>query len=358
MNQRENVLSLFRREGYSFAPCQFRLTPHLIKVFYDKTGYEGSYEDYFNMPWRNILDLDLPDNSGEYSLWYDNNLKPGTIIDVWGIAHEPGSEAAMHMTRMRHPLEGVTEIDRIKAYPFPEFEKALTPEKIAMQKDAVEEIRRHGLAAMGNMQNTIWERAWYIRGMNDLMMDMMDESETAEYILDKVTEQAVVRARAFAEAGADILFLGDDIGMQRSVMMSEDLYRTWLKPRLKKVIDAGRAVNKNIIVMYHSCGYIIPFIKDLIEAGIDVLNPIQPESMDYREIAARYGSMLSFYGCIGTQTVMPFGTTAEVKASVKACLETAGEKGGILAAPTHILEPEVPWENIIAYVEACNEYTV
>jgi len=108
--------------------------------------------------------------------------------------------------------------------------------------------------------------------------------------------------------------------------------------------------------MYHSCGHVLPFIEDLIEVGIDVLNPIQSESMDYREITATYGDRLSFHGCIGTQSVMPFGTPAEVKAAVKECLDTMGSKGGMLAAPTHVLEPEVPWENIIAYVEACREY--
>ena len=204
---------------------------------------------------------------------------------------------------------------------------------------------------------TIWETSWYIRGMEDLMMDMQGDEPAASFILDKITEEAVIRARSFVSAGADIIYLGDDIGMQHSIMMNLDLYRTWLKPRLKTVIDAAKKLNPDVIIMYHSCGYVTPFIEDLIEAGVDVLNPIQAESMDYHEIIRKYKSRLSFHGCIGTQTVMPFSSPAEVKAVVKDCLDTAGSAGGLLVAPTHVLEPEVPWENIIAYVEACREYS-
>jgi uroporphyrinogen decarboxylase len=192
--------------------------------------------------------------------------------------------------------------------------------------------------------------------MEDLMMDMQGDEPAASFILDKITEEAVIRARSFVSAGADIIYLGDDIGMQRSIMMNLDLYRTWLKPRLKTVIDAAKKLNSDIIIMYHSCGYVTPFIEDLIEAGVDVLNPIQPESMNYREIVSAYGDRLSFHGCIGTQTLMPFGSPSEVKIAVRECLDTMGPKGGMMVAPTHVLEPEVPWENIIAYVEACREY--
>lgn len=112
----------------------------------------------------------------------------------------------------------------------------------------------------------------------------------------------------------------------------------------------------DIIVFYHSCGFVEPLIPHLIEAGIDVLNPIQPECMDFEEIFEKYGDQVAFHGTVGTQSVMPFGTPEEVKAVVKKNLDIAGPKGGLFVAPTHLLEPEVPWENIRAYVEACREY--
>lgn len=186
---------------------------------------------------------------------------------------------------------------------------------------------------------------------------MMSEDEMAEFLLDKVTSLAVQRAEYFVETGAEILYFGDDVGMQRTVMMSKDLYQTWLKPRLKKVVDAARAIRPDVITFYHSCGFVEPFIEDLIEAGIDVLNPVQPECMDFGEIHAKYGDRLSFHGTIGTQTTMPFGTPEQVRAEVFRNLDIAGKKGGLLVSPTHLLEPEVPWENIRAYIQACRDYT-
>ena len=104
----------------------------------------------------------------------------------------------------------------------------------------------------------------------------------------------------------------------------------------------------HILVFYHSCGYVLPFIGHLLDAGVDVLNPVQPECMDFAEVHARYGDRISFHGTIGTQTTMPFGTPDEVRRVVFTNLDIAGAKGGLLPAPTHLLEPEVPVENVIA----------
>lgn len=353
MNARENLLSLMRRQGFETMPCEFNLCPSLEEEYKKRTGATDGYWDYFQFPWRNVEDIRLTDRSTEkYEAYYPDGLKEGTGIDSFGVAHEPGSEAAKHMTYMRHPLVRATKVSDIERYPFPDFAHGST----AHQKPAVEKIHARGLAAVGNMPCTVWETAWYIRSMEELMMDMISEDEKADVMLDKVTELSVCRAVAYAKAGVDILYLGDDIGMQRTPMMSLDLYEAYVKPRLKRVIDAAKAVNPELIVFYHSCGHATPFIPKLIEVGVDVLNPIQPESMDIKEIYNKYGDRISFHGAIGTQTTMPFGTPEEVRQTVHDVLNMAGKKGGILAAPTHLLEPEVPWENVMAYVEACRDY--
>ena len=131
------------------------------------------------------------------------------------------------------------------------------------------------------------------------------------------------------------------------------MYRDWLKPRLKRVIDAAKAIKPDIVVQYHTCGYVLPLIEDFIEAGIDVLNPVQPECMDVEQVLREFGGRVAFNGTIGTQTTMPFAKPEEVKAVVRRNLELAGPRGGLFCCPTHMLEPEVPWENIEAYVEAC-----
>jgi uroporphyrinogen decarboxylase len=190
-----------------------------------------------------------------------------------------------------------------------------------------------------------------------LMIDMSMEDEMATFILDKITEHACQRASAFAAAGADIIGMGDDIGMQSTIMMSKNMYDEWLKPRLAKVISAAKAQNPNVLIQYHTCGFVEPLIDSLIDAGIDILNPVQPECMEFSEIHKKYGDRLSFNGTIGTQTTMPFGTPEEVKKVVFKNLEIAGSTGGLFCCPTHLLEPEVPWENIEAYVAACKEFS-
>lgn len=353
MNKRENLLSLLRRDGYEYAPVSFNFCPSLVQEYNKQTNSKKSYNDYFNMPWHCIDDGKLINhNTEKYRSYYSFELKEGTIIDDWGVAHEPGGEAAMHMTYMRHPMKELTTIEEINAYPLPDFENA----DYSFQKQQVDEIHAAGLAALGNMQCTIWELSWYLRSMEQLMMDIITEPEKAAAVIDRVTELSIIRALSFTNAGADILFFGDDIGMQSSIMMSEDMYVAWFKPRLKKIIDTVKTVNPNVIIFYHSCGYVTPFIPHLINAGVDVLNPIQSECMSFEEIHKLYGDQISFFGTIGTQTTMPFGTPEEIKEEVKKNLTIAGKKGGLICAPTHLLEPEVPWENILAYVEGCKEF--
>ncbi|MEN8254866.1 MAG: uroporphyrinogen decarboxylase family protein [Verrucomicrobiota bacterium] len=354
MTPRENLLGLYRRQGYSEAPVYFELCKSLQEEFKRRYPDAESIGEHFGFPVHVVPwdPVSLPERNFDLDRYYPEGLAEGTRIDVWGVAHEPGSEAAAHMTRMHHPMKDFEELEDFENYPWPDFQNA----DFSHVEKGVEEAHRKGLAAYVPMAMTIWETAWYLRSMEALMMDMLEEDEKATYLLDWLTDSACYRIELYSRAGADIIALGDDIGMQDSIMMSEDMYRMWLKPRLKKVIDAAKAVKPDIIIQYHSCGYITPFISDLIEVGVDVLNPVQPECMDFAEIHAEFGGRLSFNGTIGTQTTMPFGTTDEVRETTIQNLDIAGTKGGLLCCPTHLLEPEVPWENIEAYAEACREY--
>ncbi len=357
MNARENLLSLYRREGYGVAPVELKLCPSLLETYRGIAG-DTPIEEYFEYPDGFAADyvtgLKLSRREPiDWSQFYDSSLKEGTVFDSYGVAHESGSEAAKHMTYMRHPLGRASSLEELQAYPFPEYDLADT-EHI---RKAVDKLHAKGKAAIGGMQCTIWETAWYVRDMTQMMMDMTMEDEKAIYMLDRITEHSCQRAAAFAAAGADMIELGDDVGMQDSIMMSREMYREWLMPRLAKVIKAAKAVNPAVLIFYHTCGYVEPLIGDLIEAGVEVLNPVQPECMDFAEIHEKYGDRISFNGTLGTQTTMPFGTPDEVRETVIRNLDIAGEKGGLLCCPTHLLEPEVPWANIEAYVKACKEYT-
>ena len=350
MTDIDNFLSITKRKGFDRVPVDMVMSP-FIKQKFDAYVKETGFE--YKPSYINIPDLASKDASVEkFMKYYDTSFKEGTRIDKYGVAHEPGSKYAFHMTKMYHPMADLDSVEQVLEYPLPCYDGADN----SSQMDAVKDAHSRDIVAVGNMQCTVWETAWYMRGMENLMTDMMTDDPIAEAILDRVTDISVKRAESYARSGVDVLFLGDDIGMQRTIMMSETLYCDWLKPRLKRVIDAAKAINPELVVFYHSCGFVTPMIPHLIEAGIDVLDPVQPECMDFAQIHEMYGDRLSFHGTIGTQSTMPFGTPEDVRREVYKNLDIAGEKGGLLVSPTHMLEPEVPIENVIAYINACKSY--
>ena len=139
-------------------------------------------------------------------------------------------------------------------------------------------------------------------------------------------------------------------------MISPKMWRKFLKPRMARIIAEVKAANPELLVFYHSDGNLEAVVPDLIEIGVDILNPVQPESMDIAELKRLYGDRLSFWGGIGVQTTMPFGTPEEVRASVKRLIQTASQGGGLVVAPAHVIEPDVPWENVEAFVQAVERY--
>jgi uroporphyrinogen decarboxylase len=362
MTKREKLLKMYRREGTEEVPVGMHFCPALEEEFKRRYPGETDYLAHFGAPYRIIYDPGfawnfdeawrIPERNVDWHDFYPDGFTYDHKFDGWGVAHEenPNSE---HMTRMHHPMKNFDELEEIQNYPWPDFENmdfSYLPEK-------VKEIQDQGLAVFVWAECTIWETAWYLRSMDELFVDMAMEDEKATFLLDRITDLACFRARKFAAAGVDILGLGDDVGMQDALMMSQEMYQEWLKPRLVKVIAAAKEVRPDILISYHSCGYVTPLIGDFIEAGVDILNPVQPECMDFTEVFAEYGGRISFNGTIGTQQLMPHGTPEQVKAEVKRNLEIAGEKGGFFCCPTHMLEPEVPWENIEAYAEACREFS-
>jgi uroporphyrinogen decarboxylase len=223
-------------------------------------------------------------------------------------------------------------------------------------KRSVEALHRRGLAAKGELSQTIFETAWSVRGLEQTLLDMVDRPDMVEALCDRMTAIRVVQARQMAAAGVDILRLGDDVSGQIGMLMSPSSWRRWLKPRLAQVIAAAKEVKPDIHIGYHSDGDCRAVIAELAEIGVDALNPIQPECMDPVAIKKQFGDKLTLWGTIGTQTTMAFASPSEVRSLVKERVATVGEGGGLILAPTHILEPEVPWANIVAFFDAIEEF--
>jgi uroporphyrinogen decarboxylase len=350
MTPRENILKTLRRKGFESVPVDFVLCESQINDFEKRFGHRD-YQSYFGLSHRSF-EMEVQKNySFGPDLFKREKLPDSTVFDEYGIGHSKGSAAAFHMTRMHHPLKGAG-LSEILDYPYPTVPEG----ELERLTQKVQNLRSIGLASFGFMQMTVWEASWYLRSMEELMIDMMMEDEKATALLDKITQFAVSKAVTYTKAGIDILSLGDDIGTQTSIMLDVKLWETWLKPRLSTVIEAARNVNPEVLIFYHSCGHVTPFIDQLIEVGVDILNPIQPECMSFDEVHDKFGHQLSFWGTLGTQQLLPFGTKEEVLQTTLSRLNKCGEKGGIVIGPTHMVEPEVPWENLSAIVEGVNQY--
>ncbi len=350
LTPRENLLRAVRRQGFEWVPIDILLCDSQVEAFKSKFG-DVDYFDWFGVDFRWVSLTEHPGYTDGRALYKRESLPADTKTDVLGVGHSKGSEAAFHMTRMHHPLQGCDSIDEIINYPLPVFSR----EENHALFEQVKSLRQRGLASMCQMQMTIWEAAWYIRSMPDLLMDMMTGDEKATILFDRITDYAIRRAELYTEAGVDILSMGDDVGMQSGPLMSVELWEQWIKPRFKSVIDAARRVNPEILIFYHSCGDATAFIDGLIDCGVDILNPIQPECMNFNEVHEKYGDRLSFWGTLGTQQLLPFGTPEEVRNVTLDRIRRAGNRGGLIIGPTHLVEPEVPFENLAAMKEAARE---
>ena len=347
MNKRENLIRALKRQLPCEVPYGFSLCKSLEDTFFEKTGCRD-YMEYFDMPYR-YIDIHPSQNPIDFSK-YHKDLPDHAHIDEWGVAHEPGSVA--HFEKMISPMRNFETPEEVRNFPLPDVLEDYRWEGIEKEVAA---IKNKGLAAV-YFAIQVFEPAWYLRGMDNLLMDMAVDEDMAKACLDRMTEVKAKMCERIARAGYDVIIYGDDVGTQHGMMMHPDLWRKWLKPTMETVIKAAKDINPDLIAVYHSDGIIYDIIPDLIEIGVDVLNPIQPECMDPVKIKELYGDRLSFWGTIGTQSTMPFGTPEEVEKTVRHMIETVGNGGGFLVAPTHLLEPEVSWENIEAFVNTVRKY--
>lgn len=351
MHRRRRVLTALNRKEPDRVPRELSFgafTPALMDVYYKKTLMDIAPEEYFDFETR-VVKFKEPEPGNKFDNYYKNQTVDK--IKSWGTGNKNGSQ--YHFTRKIFPMAEFGSVSDIEKYPFPDYTPA---EFWDFLKQETENLKKQDYAVIGELHCTLFEIAWDLRGFDRLLIDFAENNKIAEVLLDKITEIRIFQAGKYAEAGVDIIQLGDDVGMQTGLLLSKEMWRKWLKPRLKIIIDKIKNVNHNVLIFYHSDGNVEPIIPELIELGIDILNPVQPECMDPVKIKKMYGKDLSFWGTVGTQQLMPFATPEKVKEEVKRMISTVGEGGGLLIAPTHILEPEVPWHNIIAFFETVDLY--
>ena len=285
---------------------------------------------------------------GDFGRYFD---QPGMSWEEWGrgrIWDDLHQYASYH-----YPLEHAETVDEILAYPWPDLDADYRYEGL---EGRVAQLHRQGYAVRGGLAETVFEIAWQLRSMDALFADMIAGDEKAVLLLDKIAERRVATARAYARAGVDMIQTGDDVAMQTGLLMSRKMWRQWFRPRLARVIEAARAEKPDIIIEYHSDGKINDLIPDLIETGIDVLNPVQPECVDHAWAKQTFGDRLAFSGGLGVQSVLPFGTPEEVYNHTRTAIQTLGQGGtGFIVGPSHVIERDVPLENFLAMIQAMDE---
>lgn len=356
MNYRENLIQAMTRRTPEFVPMEYSFTSTLVDKIKRETHVDNAY-DYFksthyhaNQGIRNV-GAKPSKHANDHSRYYTGRTFANTVtIDEWGIGHQAGG--FMHFTHMESPLIKAASIKDIESYPMPDIGADY---RWAHAKNEVDALHRDGFAVTAYTGHT-FETVWQIRGMEEFLSDMYLNYAWCEALVEKVFSVNIEVVKQAASAGVDILRIGDDVGTQMGMMFSPETWRSMFKPRIKAYIAAAKAINPDILIWYHSDGNIAEIIPELIDVGLDILNPIQPECLSPDMVKREYGSSLSFWGVVGTQQLMPFGSPSDVKKEIQRLISVVGKNGGLCLAPTHILEPEVPIANIKAMVEAVEEF--
>lgn len=204
---------------------------------------------------------------------------------------------------------------------------------------------------VGVAVTTILETAWALRGLEQLLMDMVVDPDLTNELLDIPYNYHRIVAKKLARLGVDMIWLGDDVGSQNQMLISPTTWRKYFKQRMATIISEVKGINPGLKVAYHSDGNIEPIIPDLIEIGLDVLNPIQPASMNPAQLKKRFGKNLCYWGTIDEQKTLPFSTPHQVREEVINRIEEVGFDGGLILSPTHHVQLDTPMENFWAMVD-------
>jgi len=195
---------------------------------------------------------------------------------------------------------------------------------------------------------SLYERAWTLRGMQNLLMDFYDHPDFVHGLLEAIADYNIAQIRAALQYDIDAVYFGDDWGQQHGLQMGPRLWRQFIYPVLQRMYAVVHAAGKYVFI--HSCGDVDELFDDLVGIGLNCFNPFQPEVMDVAALMERYRGRLTFHGGLSTQRTLPFGTLEDVRLETRWLLKM-GAPGGYIFAPAHDVEGDVPLENMLAFIE-------
>ncbi len=357
MKHRDRVLTALNHEEPDRCPMQISFAPEFAsglkkdlnqntEKIHNPHGGGNTYE------LERVLDEDILltsvgwENSYYAFDFYD--VRGDRYTDEWGVEwrivkYETKFGKGHYTEISGHPL---FEDKLIASYKPPDPDR---PELYDDASQTIEKFKEEYWIA-GVTGTVMFEGAWALRGFERLMMDFVSNPDIVRNVFDIVFNYHLTAAIKLVEMGVDMIHTGDDVGGQDAMLISVDTWRRFFKPYLAKFISTLKNINPEIKISYHSDGEIYSIIPDLIEIGLDVLNPIQPKSMNPEKLKREYGDKLCFWGSIDEQFTLPFGTAEDVRKEVITRLKTIGKNGGLIIGPTHNVQLDTPAENFWSMV--------
>jgi uroporphyrinogen decarboxylase len=327
MTKREVVKLALSHKPVPYVPWSFRFTKEAEEKL---TEYYGS--------------LDLGKSVGNHfielgsDIGFFENIGNNRFRDVFGVTWDRSIDKDIGN------VEGcVLPEPSLNGYTFPD------PLDDRFFSDIDGKIRENkGCFRMFCLGFSLYERAWTLRGIANLLMDFYDNPYFVHELFERIADYNLAQVKKAVEYDIDAVYFGDDWGQQRGLIMGQRLWKKFIKPHLKRMY--GFVKDRGKYVFIHSCGDVDELFDDLIEIGLDCFNPFQPEVMDCDYLYSRYSDRLSFWGGLSTQRLLPFGSIDEVRKGTRRLIDM-GEKGSFVLSPAHAVEGDVPLENMIAFIE-------
>jgi uroporphyrinogen decarboxylase len=307
-------------------------------------GFEGDVAErldahYGGERWRNLIDNAIRHVPGP-NLVIDESVKPlytDCFGSTWRTDRRPFH---LEVPALREPT--------LAGYAFPDVDSLFPADWPAEALQAIEEDKGHFMVA--GFGFGLFERTWTLRGFTEVLTDAAAEPRFYDELVERIAEHQLAIIEHLLELPVDGIMFSDDWGYQKGVLLGPERWRRFIKPRLERMYARVHQAGK--YTLSHCCGSVTDIVPDLIEIGLDVLESVQPEAMSPYALKRGYGSEITFWGGLGSQSTLPFGTPAEVRAEVARLCREMGRGGGYILAPAKSLQPETPTANAAAAVEA------
>ena len=360
LTHRERVIASLNHEIPDRCPMQVCFTPEFNRRLRE---YYIKYKKYTNKPEpEGEINLELEFLTDQDMLlswvgWTDETkitYTPGEeFTDKWGVLRRAAEYntpfgKGIYTELVGHPL---ADESKISSYKPPDPHK---PE-LYTGVDHLIKTYKDEYWIVGVAVTTMYETAWALRGFEQMFIDFIVNPDIVNTLFDIAWNYHFSVAEKLVNMGVDMIWIGDDVGSQNRMLISPDIWRKFFKEKMATFIASLKKINPEVKIAYHSDGYIIPIIPELIEIGIDILNPIQPRSMDPVEIKKKFGDKLCLWGTIDEQNTLPFTNPEAVRNEVAERIRTIGRNGGLILSPTHNIQLDTPIENFLAMVEAIRQ---